>query len=149
MSIVNGKNVTVRIYDNGAYRLYACATSCSISVSTSTVETSVTGSGNWASFMPQKHSWSGSLDGMANLYYAVQGQKMNQIMKILTIVSSVFIPLTFIVGVYGMNFKYMPELNYKYGYFITLISMLILVIILISYFKKICITISIFLNIYK
>jgi len=76
------------------------------------------------------------LDGMANLYYAVQGQKMNQIMKILTIVSSVFIPLTFIVGVYGMNFKYMPELNYKYGYFITLISMLILVIILISYFRK-------------
>jgi len=66
MAIVNGKNVTVRIYDNGAYRLYACATSCSISVSTSTVETSVTGSGNWASFMPQKNSWSGTLDGMAN-----------------------------------------------------------------------------------
>jgi len=53
------------------------------------------------------------LDGMTNLYYAIQGQKMNEIMKLLTIVSTIFIPLTFIVGVYGMNFKYMPELVNK------------------------------------
>jgi magnesium transporter len=57
------------------------------------------------------------LDGMANFYYAAQGQRMNEIMKVLTIVSSIFIPLTFIVGVYGMNFKYMPELGYKNGYY--------------------------------
>jgi len=67
MALVNGRNVSLLIYDNGAYRLYACGTSCSISVSTSTVETSVTGSGNWASFAPQKHSWSGTLDGVVNL----------------------------------------------------------------------------------
>ena len=76
------------------------------------------------------------LDGMTNLYYAVQGQKMNQIMKLLTIVSTIFIPLTFIVGVYGMNFKYMPELDYKYGYFFTIGGMIILVILLIFYFQK-------------
>lgn len=57
------------------------------------------------------------LDGMANFYYAAQGQRMNEIMKVLTIVSSIFIPLTFIAGVYGMNFKYMPELGYKNGYY--------------------------------
>jgi magnesium transporter len=56
------------------------------------------------------------LEGMANLYYAVQGQRMNEIMKVLTVVSSIFIPLTFIVGVYGMNFEHMPELKMKYGY---------------------------------
>lgn len=57
------------------------------------------------------------LEGMANLFYAAQGQRMNEIMRVLTVVSSIFIPLTFIVGVYGMNFKYMPELQYPYGYY--------------------------------
>ncbi len=76
------------------------------------------------------------LDGMANLYYAVQGQKMNQIMKILTIVSSVFIPLTFIVGVYGMNFENMPELKYKYGYYMVVGVMFAIAISLIIYFKR-------------
>jgi len=76
------------------------------------------------------------LDGMANLYYAVQGQKMNEIMKILTIVSSVFIPLTFIVGVYGMNFENMPELKYKYGYYTVVGVMFAIAISLIFYFKR-------------
>ncbi|MGV3630581.1 MAG: magnesium/cobalt transporter CorA [Bacteroidota bacterium] len=76
------------------------------------------------------------LEGMANLYYAVQGQKMNQIMKVLTIMSSIFIPLTFIVGVYGMNFKYMPELNSPYGYPVVMGFMVLLTIILLLYFKK-------------
>ena len=76
------------------------------------------------------------LDGMTNLYYAIQGQKMNEIMKLLTIVSAIFIPLTFIVGVYGMNFKNMPELETKYGYFIAIGGMVTLAILLIFYFKK-------------
>jgi magnesium transporter len=76
------------------------------------------------------------LDGMANLYYAVQGQRMNQIMKVLTIVSSIFIPLTFIVGVYGMNFKYMPELDYPYGYYTVVGVMLVISISLLIYFSK-------------
>ena len=76
------------------------------------------------------------LDGMTNLYYAIQGQKMNEIMKLLTIVSAIFIPLTFIVGVYGMNFKNMPELELRYGYFFALGGMVSLAILLILYFKK-------------
>ncbi len=76
------------------------------------------------------------LDGMANLYYAVQGQRMNEIMKVLTIVSSIFIPLTFIVGVYGMNFENMPELKYKYGYYTVVGVMFLIGILLLSYFIK-------------
>jgi len=57
------------------------------------------------------------LDGMTNLYYAIQGQKMNDIMRVLTVASTIFMPLTFIVGVYGMNFKniYLIEKT-QYGY---------------------------------
>ncbi|MFM7668671.1 MAG: magnesium/cobalt transporter CorA [Bacteroidota bacterium] len=74
------------------------------------------------------------LDGMANLYYAAQGQRMNEIMKVLTVVSSIFIPLTFIVGVYGMNFKHMPELEYTYGYYTVVGVMFLIGISLLAYF---------------
>jgi magnesium transporter len=76
------------------------------------------------------------LEGMANLYYAIQGQRMNEIMKLLTVVSAIFIPLTFIVGVYGMNFDNMPETKTKYGYFFALGGMALIAIILLFYFKK-------------
>ncbi|MBU4432473.1 magnesium/cobalt transporter CorA, partial [Patescibacteria group bacterium] len=56
--------------------------------------------------------------GMLDLYLSSVSNKMNEIMKILTMFSAVFIPLTFIVGVYGMNFKHMPELETQWGYFI-------------------------------
>lgn len=67
MGLVSGKNVVVKIYDNGGWRLYACAISCTLNVSTSTVETSTTGSGAWATFEPQKLSFSGVIDGLLNL----------------------------------------------------------------------------------
>lgn len=76
------------------------------------------------------------LDGMANLYYAAQGQRMNQIMKVLTIVSSIFIPLTFIAGVYGMNFKFMPELEYPYGYYTVVGIMFLIGVFLLTYFIR-------------
>ncbi|MEN9700230.1 MAG: magnesium and cobalt transport protein CorA [Bacteroidota bacterium] len=76
------------------------------------------------------------LDGMANLYYAAQGQRMNEIMKVLTVVSSIFIPLTFIVGVYGMNFKYMPELNYPNGYYTVVALMFVIGAGLLTYFIR-------------
>lgn len=63
------------------------------------------------------------LEGLVNLYYAAQGQKMNEIMKVLTVFSVVFIPLTFIAGVYGMNFEYMPELKWTNGYYYALGAM--------------------------
>jgi magnesium transporter len=61
---------------------------------------------------------------------------MNEIMKTLTIVSAIFIPLTFIVGIYGMNFDYMPELRNKYGYFEVLAVMAVIVVGMVIYFKK-------------
>ena len=76
------------------------------------------------------------LEGMANLYYAAQGQRMNEIMRVLTVVSSIFIPLTFIVGVYGMNFEYMPELKYTYGYYSVIAFMFALSIGLVVLFIK-------------
>jgi magnesium transporter len=76
------------------------------------------------------------LEGMANLYYAAQGQRMNEIMRVLTVVSSIFIPLTFIVGVYGMNFEHMPELKYQYGYYTVIGGMFLLGLGLLIYFIK-------------
>ena len=76
------------------------------------------------------------IEGISNLYYAAQGQRMNEIMKFLTVVSSIFIPLTFIVGVYGMNFKYMPELDYRYGYYTVVGLMILLSFILLIYFIR-------------
>jgi magnesium transporter len=76
------------------------------------------------------------LESLSNLYYAAQGQRMNEIMKVLTVVSSIFIPLTFIVGVYGMNFKYMPELQYPYGYYTVIGVMIIIGIAMLIYFIK-------------
>ncbi|GAB4268981.1 MAG: hypothetical protein Tsb0018_00920 [Opitutales bacterium] len=50
------------------------------------------------------------------LYMSVQSNRMNEIMKVLTVLASFFIPITFVAGVFGMNFQYMPELHWKYGY---------------------------------
>ncbi|POS02785.1 magnesium transporter [Flavobacterium croceum DSM 17960] len=77
-----------------------------------------------------------TLDSASNYFFSAQSHKMNQIMKTLTVVSVIFMPLTFIVGVYGMNFDFMPELRWKYGYVSIIIFMLILVIGMIMYFKK-------------
>ncbi|MFC1492032.1 magnesium/cobalt transporter CorA, partial [Nitrospinota bacterium] len=55
--------------------------------------------------------------GLADLYLSVVNNRMNEVVKVLTIIATIFIPLTFIVGVYGMNFKYMPELEWRWGYF--------------------------------
>lgn len=62
--------------------------------------------------------------------------RMNSIMQVLTLVSVIFSPLTFIVGVYGMNFEYMPELKWHYGYFICLTIMLLISIALILFLKR-------------
>ncbi|MBN1139548.1 MAG: magnesium/cobalt transporter CorA [Anaerolineae bacterium] len=57
-----------------------------------------------------------TLSGMLDIYLSSVSNRMNQVMKVLTIIATVFIPLTFIAGVYGMNFRYMPELNWPWGY---------------------------------
>lgn len=77
-----------------------------------------------------------TLDSASNFYFSTQSHKMNEVMKTLTVVSVFFMPLTFIVGVYGMNFKYMPELEWKYGYFVILGLMFLLFLGMVYYFKK-------------
>ncbi|MCX2744127.1 magnesium/cobalt transporter CorA [Mangrovivirga sp. M17] len=76
------------------------------------------------------------LESLTNIYFAALSQKMNEIMKVLTTVATIFIPLTFVAGIYGMNFDYMPELNLRYGYFGILGVMFIISIIMVIYFRK-------------
>jgi magnesium transporter len=68
-------------------------------------------------------------------YMSSVSNSLNEIMKQLTIISTIMLPLTFIVGVYGMNFKYFPELEWRYGYFAVWAVIIILVITMIAYFK--------------
>ena len=77
-----------------------------------------------------------SLESASNFFFSAQTHKMNEIMKTLTIVSAIFIPLTFIVGVYGMNFEYMPEIKRHYGYHTVMGAMFLIVVGMLIYFKK-------------
>jgi magnesium transporter len=77
-----------------------------------------------------------TLESASSFFFSSQNHKMNEVMKTLTIVSSIFIPLTFIVGVYGMNFENMPELRNPNGYFVVLGVMLILAVLMVYYFRK-------------
>lgn len=77
-----------------------------------------------------------TIESVSNFYFSTQNHKMNAVMKTLTVVSVFFMPLTFIVGVYGMNFDNMPELHWKYGYFVIWGFMLLLLAGMIYYFKK-------------
>jgi magnesium transporter len=76
------------------------------------------------------------LSGIMDIYLSTNANKMNEVMKVLTIMSSIFIPVTFIAGVYGMNFDNMPELHTRNGYFITWGVMLAVIIGLVVYFKR-------------
>lgn len=73
---------------------------------------------------------------LLNTYLSVNAQKSNEVMKLLTVFSAFFLPLTFIVGVYGMNFDHMPELKWHYGYAMTLGLMLGLSILIFVWFKR-------------
>jgi len=77
-----------------------------------------------------------SLDSASNFHFAAQSQRMNQIMKTLTIFSVIFMPLTFIVGVYGMNFDNMPELHTQNGYYVVLAIMAVTIVFMVYYFKR-------------
>lgn len=78
-----------------------------------------------------------SLSSMLDTYLSSVSNKMNEVMKVLTVISTVFIPLTLIAGVYGMNFVNMPELHWAYGYSVILVVMAILGISMLAYFRKI------------
>jgi magnesium transporter len=76
------------------------------------------------------------LSSMLDMYLSSVSNRLNEVMKVLTAISLIFMPLTFIVGVYGMNFKYMPELEWRYGYFIALLAMLGIGVAMFLYFKR-------------
>lgn len=76
------------------------------------------------------------LESSINLFFSVQGHRMNEVIKILTVVSTIFIPLTFIAGVYGMNFINIPELSWKWGYLGFWVIIVLILIFMIFYFRR-------------
>ena len=76
------------------------------------------------------------LSDQLNIYHTTISTKLNDIMKFLTVFSVVFIPLTFIAGIYGTNFEYVPELSFKYSYFIMWAVMFVVAVSMLLYFKK-------------
>lgn len=76
------------------------------------------------------------LSDQLNIYHSIMSTKLNDIMKFLTVFSVIFIPLTFIAGIYGTNFEYVPELGLKYGYFIMWGVMIVVAILMLIFFKK-------------
>ncbi|WP_299064491.1 magnesium and cobalt transport protein CorA [uncultured Polaribacter sp.] len=76
------------------------------------------------------------LESKINLIFSIQGHRLNEVMKTLTILSVIFIPLTFLAGIYGMNFENIPELKSEYGYFILLGVMFFVTLISVWYFKR-------------
>ena len=76
------------------------------------------------------------VNNLMNLYMSFSAQKTNDVMKVLTIFSVFFMPLTFIVGIYGMNFDYMPELNEKWGYPAVVTLMIVVTAIIYQWFKR-------------
>lgn len=81
-------------------------------------------------------SYNEMISNLIELYLSIGNNRLNEVMKMLTIISTIFIPLTFIVGIYGMNFKYMPETGWKWGYFVILAMMAVIGIIMVIFFKR-------------
>jgi magnesium transporter len=74
--------------------------------------------------------------GLTDLYMTSLSNRMNEIMKVLTIIGTIFIPLTFVAGIYGMNFEYMPELTVWYGYPVAMTVMAAIAVVLLLYFRR-------------
>jgi magnesium transporter len=76
------------------------------------------------------------LSGMLDIYLSSISNRMNEIMKFLTVIGTIFIPLTFIAGVYGMNFQNMPELHWQWGYYDVLVLMGAIALFMLYYFRR-------------
>ncbi len=76
------------------------------------------------------------ISGMRDTYLTVLSTRMNEVMKVLTIIATIFIPLTFVAGLYGMNFEFMPELKWRWAYPSALALMLAIAVVMLVYFKK-------------
>ncbi len=76
------------------------------------------------------------VSGLLDIYLSSLSNKMNAVMKVLTIIATLFIPLTFVAGIYGMNFKYMPELEWRWSYPFVWFIMIIVAVVMVYYFKR-------------
>jgi magnesium transporter len=76
------------------------------------------------------------VSGMHDTYLSFVSNRMNEVMKVLTIIATIFIPLTFIAGIYGMNFKFMPELEWRWAYFVVWVVIVIVAAIMVIFFKR-------------
>jgi magnesium transporter len=74
--------------------------------------------------------------GMLDIYLSSLSNRLNEVMKVLTIIATIFIPLTFLAGVYGMNFRYMPELEWRWGYPVIWAVMLAILVMMVVYFRR-------------
>ena len=81
-------------------------------------------------------SYRDMLNSLQDLYLSEISHRMNQVMQVLTLITTIFVPLSFLAGLYGMNFANMPELQWKYGYFILLGIMLVIGVSLLLLFKR-------------
>ena len=75
------------------------------------------------------------VSNLTDIHMNAMNNKMNEVMKVLTVISTIFIPLTFIVGVYGMNFDHMPELQWKWGYYGVWGVMIAVVAVMLAFFR--------------
>jgi magnesium transporter len=82
------------------------------------------------------HNLADNTSHLLNIYFNISSQRTNDTMRVLTIFSVFFMPLTFIVGVYGMNFDFMPELRFKWGYAVVWVVMLVVILFIYIWFKK-------------
>jgi len=76
------------------------------------------------------------LSGMLDIYLSSVSNRMNAVMKVLTIIATIFMPLTFIAGLYGMNFRYMPELEWRWGYPLVLLLMVLVTVGMLIFFRR-------------
>jgi magnesium transporter len=76
------------------------------------------------------------VSGAVDIYLNSTSLRLNEVMKALTVVSTIFLPLTFLAGVYGMNFKYFPELNWYFGYPLLWVIFIVIVLAMLAFFKK-------------
>ena len=76
------------------------------------------------------------LSGMLDIYLSSVSNKMNEVMKVLTIMASIFIPMTFIAGIYGMNFEFMPELKWPWAYPVLWIILITIFVAMVLWFKR-------------
>lgn len=90
----------------------------------------------YVKFQNMFDSLSENIHQLLSIYFSASSQKTNEIMRILTIFSVFFMPLTFIVGVYGMNFDLMPELNWKFGYPAVMATMVVVTVMIYFWFKR-------------